>query len=143
MSAAQDRLAAIIAEHALYADGVTEECKCEWDPDYDRVDFSADSPIPAHEQVTMQHAAHVAAVIAGAADLAVIAKPDAKNPTPALIEAAYIAQDDLSKPPEPWLIESTAEIIDAYIEAQGHEKVHVIGHDAAVRAAAEAVSDRG
>lgn len=58
----------------------------------------------------------------------IIAKPDATQPSPALIEAAYIAQDDLSKPPSPWLIGATAEIINEYIGAQGHTRVHVIGH---------------
>ncbi|MGW8936008.1 hypothetical protein [Gordonia terrae] len=64
----------------------------------------------------------------------VIALPEAKSPTPALIEAAYIAQDDLSKPPDRWTVEFTAEIIQAYIDGQGHEKVWVIGHDAQVAA---------
>ena len=59
---------------------------------------------------------------------ALVAKPDAKSPTPALIEAAYIAQDDLSKPPEPWAIQAAAEVVDAYIDAQGHAQVHVLGH---------------
>lgn len=122
MSAVESRLAATLAKHYLMRRPKTSRCAgCAW--------------TWGPERVVEAHAAHVAAGIASADDLAVIAKPDAKNPTPALIEAAYIAQDDLSKPPEPWLIEATAEIIDVYIDAQGHDKVHVIGHDAAVRAA--------
>ncbi|NKY60392.1 hypothetical protein [Nocardia flavorosea] len=58
----------------------------------------------------------------------IVQRPDAKNPTPALIEAAYIAQDDLSKPPERWAIEAAAEVIAAYIDAQDHTEVHVLGH---------------
>lgn len=63
---------------------------------------------------------------------ALVSRPDAENPTPALIEAAYIAQDDLSKPPEPWAIRAAAEVIDSYIAAQGHAEVHVLGHPKAV-----------
>lgn len=55
-------------------------------------------------------------------------KPDANNPSPALIEAAYIAQDDLSTPPSPRMIAITAEIIDAYLDALDHTVVHVLGH---------------
>lgn len=58
---------------------------------------------------------------------AVVEVPDAKNPTPALIEAAYIAQDDLSTPPT-WAIGAAAEVIQAYIDGQGHTQVHVLGH---------------
>ncbi|MCZ4557945.1 hypothetical protein O4215_20500 [Rhodococcus maanshanensis] len=65
----------------------------------------------------------------------VVLRPDASNPSPALIEAAYIAQDDLSTPPPPWMIRATAEIVDAYIAGQGHDVVHVLGHAAAVAAA--------
>ncbi|MET3959892.1 hypothetical protein ABIE52_006827 [Rhodococcus sp. OAS809] len=57
-----------------------------------------------------------------------IQHPDPKKPTPALIEAAYVAQDDLSKPPEQCMIDAAAEIIQAYIDGQGHTKVHVLGH---------------
>ncbi|PSR63967.1 MULTISPECIES: hypothetical protein [Nocardia] len=57
-----------------------------------------------------------------------VTRPDPNNPTPALIEAAYIAQDDLSKPPEQWSIRAAAEVINAYIDAQGHTEVHVLGH---------------
>ncbi|OOL30179.1 hypothetical protein GQ85_21455 [Rhodococcus rhodochrous] len=56
-----------------------------------------------------------------------VATPDPKNPSPALIEAAYIAQDDLSTPPT-WAIGAAAEVIQTYIEAQGHTRVHVLGH---------------
>lgn len=58
---------------------------------------------------------------------AVVELPDAKNPTPALIEAAYIAQDDLSTPPT-WAIGAAAEVIQEYIAGQGHTRVHVLGH---------------
>lgn len=54
--------------------------------------------------------------------------PNPKNPTPALIEAAYVIQDDLSKPPEQWAIDVAAEAIQIYIDAQGRTKVHVLGH---------------
>ncbi|QDF18515.1 hypothetical protein SEA_PUPPER_28 [Gordonia phage Pupper] len=52
----------------------------------------------------------------------------ADDPSPALIEAAYIAQDDLSKPPDRLTVEFTAEIINAYLDARDHDRVHVIGH---------------
>lgn len=61
--------------------------------------------------------------------------PDPKQPTPALIEAAYVAQDDLSKPPDQGAIDAAAEVIQAYIDAQGHTKVHVLGHPESSRAA--------
>ncbi len=54
--------------------------------------------------------------------------PDPENPSPALIEAAYIAQDDLSKPPDQWAIRAAAEVIQSYIDAQNHTTVHVLGH---------------
>lgn len=54
--------------------------------------------------------------------------PDANSPTPALIEAAYITQDDLSKPPDRFMLDYTAEIIDAYLDALDHDRVHVLGH---------------
>lgn len=142
MTAVESRLAATLAKHSLQ----DYQPAGSWSPSPGEswVWCACGVAITADGSPAQLHAAHVAAVIASADDLAVIAKPDAKNPTPALIEAAYIAQDDLSKPPEPWLIELTAEIIDAYVDAQGHDAVHVIGHDAAVRAAkaAEGVSDR-
>ncbi len=62
-----------------------------------------------------------------AAGLRLVAVPDAKNPTPALIEAAYIAQDDLSTVPT-WAIRAAADVIEAYIDAQNHTRVHVLGH---------------
>lgn len=77
-----------------------------------------------------RHAAHVESMLVEAGVVAV-EPPDAKAPTPALIEAAYIAQDDLSKPPDQWTITAAAEIIDMYIRAQGRTKVHVLGHPAA------------
>lgn len=58
----------------------------------------------------------------------IIEAPDEKKPSPALIQAAYIAQDDLSKSPPQWAIRASAEIIDEYIGAQGNTRVHVIGH---------------
>lgn len=45
-----------------------------------------------------------------------VARPDAKNPTRPLIRAAYIAQDDISKPPEPWAIRAAADVVNAYID---------------------------
>ncbi|WP_238780361.1 hypothetical protein [Prescottella equi] len=75
-------------------------------------------------------AAHVVAALTNAGKT-IVSKPDPKNPTPALIEAAYIAQDDLSTTPT-WAIGAAAEVIDAYIDAQHHETVHVLGHAARV-----------
>lgn len=70
-----------------------------------------------------------------AAGVVVVRKPDPASPTPALIEAAYIAQDDLSTPPEEWAIKAAAEVIGSYIDARNHDVVHVLGHAAAVAAA--------
>ncbi|QIG58244.1 hypothetical protein SEA_SKOG_92 [Gordonia phage Skog] len=57
-----------------------------------------------------------------------IVTPDTQKPSPALIEAAYIAQDDLSKPPDRLTVEFTAEIIQAYLDARDHNEVWVLGH---------------
>lgn len=76
------------------------------------------------------HAAHVVAALAEAG-MKIVSKPDPRNPTSALIEAAYIAQDDLSTTPT-WSIGAAAEVIDAYIAAQHHETVHVLGNAARV-----------
>lgn len=57
--------------------------------------------------------------------------PNVKEPSPALIEAAYVAQDSLSNPPDQHTIAWAAEIIESYLGALDHTKVHVIGHDAA------------
>ncbi|MGZ9829964.1 hypothetical protein ACXYTP_23910 [Tsukamurella ocularis] len=73
MSAVESRLAATLAKHPLYADDDGDVCKCGWEPDYEQIDHSA---MPAYELVTMQHSAHVAAVITSSDDLAVIELPE-------------------------------------------------------------------
>lgn len=78
MSAVEDRLAATLAKHPLYADDDGDVCKCGWEPDYEQIDHGA---MPAYELVTMQHSAHVAAVIASSADLAVIELPSGESAT--------------------------------------------------------------
>ena len=50
------------------------------------------------------------------------------EPSESVEEAAYIAQDDLSKPPDQWAIRAAAEVIQSYIDAQNHTTVHVLGH---------------
>lgn len=80
-----------------------------------------------------EFAADILAALA-AAGYAVVRVPDEKVPSPALIEAAYIAQDDLSTPPT-WAIGAAAEVIQAYIDGQGHTTVHVLGHPTAAQAA--------
>lgn len=67
----------------------------------------------------------------------IVQKPDHTKPSPALIQAAYIAQDDLSKPPPQWAINAAAEIVDEYIRAQGNETVRVLGHPAAAVSATQ------
>jgi hypothetical protein len=69
---AVDRITAIVAEHALYADDERDVCKCAWEPDYEQIDFTANALIPAHEHVNMLHARHVAERIAAVDDLAVV-----------------------------------------------------------------------
>lgn len=73
-----------------------------------------------------------------AAGIVWVRRPDAANPTPALTEAAYCVQDDLSKPPDRQTVTVAAEIIDSYIDARDHDVVHVLGHAANVAAAAGA-----
>lgn len=66
----------------------------------------------------------------------VAAIPDADNPSPALWETAYNVQDDLSRVPDQPTLQVAMEIVDVYLNAQDHETVHVLGHDAAVAKAA-------
>lgn len=49
------------------------------------------------------------------AGLAFISRPAADTPTPALVQAAYIVQDDLSTPPALWAIAAAADVIGEYI----------------------------
>lgn len=96
MSAVEDRLAATLAKHeghwrlrplGSYSDRTWRaQCFCG-------VTFELHTSLVPEPRDWEARAwsAHVAAVIASSDDLAVIAEPDAKNPTPALIEAAYIA----------------------------------------------------
>lgn len=62
------------------------------------------------------HSEHVARELLR--DRAFVAVPDPQLPTPALIEAAYVLQDDLTKPPDKWVIHYAAETIEAYLLAQ-------------------------
>ncbi|WP_347956129.1 hypothetical protein [Gordonia aichiensis] len=64
------------------------------------------------------------------AGLSFISRPAVDAPTPALVQAAYVAQDDLSRPPELWAIAAAAEVIGEYIDAQHNDTVHVLGHPA-------------
>lgn len=58
------------------------------------------------------------------------ADPEAADPAPALVEAAYIAQDNLATPPDRRMLQITAEVVNAYLDALDHKTVHVLGHPA-------------
>lgn len=83
-------------------------------------------PGERYRQVATERAERVIAALAKAG-YAVVELPDIENPSPALIEAAYVTQDDLSTPPT-WAIGAAAEIIQEYIDRQGQTRVHVLGH---------------
>jgi hypothetical protein len=116
----------VLAAHRL--DYVGSRCTCRlWDYQH-RADQSTYPPLE------FAHAQHVLDVLA-AERIATVQRPNPKEPTPALIEAAYVVQDDLSRPPEQWAIDAAAEVVGAYIDGQDHDRVHVLGHDANVSAA--------
>ena len=115
MSTVEDRITAALGQHYAVSFGL---CLCGWQTTRTKI---GESWRPEFDE-------HQASVITSLPDVALVSRPDPKNPSPALIEAAYIAQDDLSKPPPQWAIRASAEIINEYINAQGHTTVHVLGH---------------
>jgi hypothetical protein len=115
----------VIANHQFRPDGQRRGTRCT----HIDCDWFVDADTSFVDMLD-SYAAHVVAALTNAGKV-IVSKPDPKNPTPALIEAAYIAQDDLSTTPT-WAIGAAAEVIDAYIDAQHHETVHVLGHAARV-----------